>query len=106
MRCSLSSREQGSHLSMNALSGCGSKRYFRISEHHPRWTSDRTFCVEPGPVWFYNLDLLRIRRFGPETLAPFLLSIVKGDCPADIPGTRRLEATSRSCNSAMKLEGP
>src|SRR3954447_13531499 len=61
---------------MNALSGGRSKRYFRISEHHPRWTSNRTFCVAPEPVWLHLGHVYR--HFRSKTLAPSLLSIVKG----------------------------
>src|SRR3954452_14208540 len=90
---------------MNALSGGRSKRHFRISEHHPRWTSNRTFCVAPEPVWLHLGH--GYRHFRSKTLAPFLLRILKGHCPADIPGNPKARRNILfRATQAMKLEGP
>src|SRR5436309_6767765 len=90
---------------MIALSGGRSKRYFRISEHHPRWTSDRTFCVTPEPVWFYICAHAH-RHFRSKTLAPFLLSIVKAIAPPTYPAPEGSTQHPVSCNSAHEVGRP
>src|SRR4051812_49243251 len=73
---------------MNALSGGRSKRYFRISEHHPRWTSNRTFCVAPEPVWLHLGHVYR--HFRSKTLVKIYLTHPYGGASmgCDLPSTQ------------------